>query len=86
MHMTECQHIDQIRDVEPNTKGCEECLKTGGWWTSLRLCLTCGHVGCCDESPGRHATQHFHATGHPIIQAIEGWEDWCWCYIDEVYV
>jgi uncharacterized UBP type Zn finger protein len=84
--MTECQHVDQIRDVEPNTEGCEECLKTGGRWVSLRMCLICGHVGCCDASPGKHATKHFQETGHPIVQAIEGWEDWRWCYVDNVYV
>ena len=84
--MTGCQHVDQIRDVRPNTAGCEECLRTGGGWVSLRLCLTCGHVGCCDESPGKHATQHFREIGHPIVQAIEGWENWRWCYEDEVFV
>lgn len=84
--MTTCKHVDQIRDVKPNTEGCEECLKTGGWWVSLRLCLSCGHVGCCDESPGKHATAHFHETGHPIVQAIEGWEDWRWCYVDETFL
>lgn len=84
--MTECQHVDQIRDVKPNAEGCEECLKTGGWWVNLRLCLVCGHVGCCDDSPGKHATQHFRETGHPIVQlGIEGGEE-RWCYADEVYV
>jgi len=83
--MTECQHVDQIRDVTPNTEGCEECLKTGGRWVSLRMCLTCGHVGCCDSSPGKHARQHFHETGHPIVQEVEGW-DQRWCYVDNVSV
>jgi len=82
--MAHCTHTDQINDVSPNTNGCEECLKTGGRWVHLRLCLTCGHVGCCDQSIGKHATKHFHATGHPIIQSIEPGEDWGWCYIDEV--
>jgi uncharacterized UBP type Zn finger protein len=84
--MTECQHVDQIQDVKPNAQGCEECLQTGGSWVNLRLCLICGHVGCCDSSPGKHATQHFHETGHPIVQlGIEGDEE-LWCYIDEVAV
>ena len=81
--MARCTHTDQINDVSPNTNGCEECLKTGGQWVHLRLCLTCGHVGCCDASPGKHATKHFRATSHPIIQSIEPGESWGWCYIDE---
>ena len=85
--MPECTHLDQIHEVEPGTpQGCEECLKSGGWWVHLRLCLTCGHVGCCDNSPGRHATAHFHGTNHPIIRSFEPGEDWQWCYIDEVYL
>jgi uncharacterized UBP type Zn finger protein len=84
--MAECQHVDQIQDVKPTTEGCEACLETGGWWVNLRLCLICGYVGCCDDSPGKHATQHFHETGHPIIQlGIEGGEE-RWCYVDNVYV
>ncbi|MEZ2347867.1 ubiquitin carboxyl-terminal hydrolase 14 [Terriglobus sp. RCC_193] len=82
--MAHCTHTDQINDVSPNTNGCEECLKIGGRWVHLRMCLTCGHVGCCDQSVGKHATKHFHATNHPIIQSIEPGEDWGWCYIDEV--
>jgi hypothetical protein len=82
---TTCTHLDQIRDVEPRTpEGCEECLKTGDRWVHLRLCLTCGHVGCCDSSKNRHATKHFHATEHPIIQSFEPNEDWGWCYVDQV--
>ena len=81
----ECTHLDQIHDVQPRTpKGCEECLKTGGTWVHLRLCLTCGHVGCCDSSPGKHATKHFHRAHHPIIRSFEPGEDWAWCYVDEV--
>lgn len=84
--MTECQHVDLIRDVKPNAEGCEECLKTGGRWVNLRLCMICGHVGCCDSSPGRHATGHFRETGHPIVQlGIEGNEE-LWCYVDSVLV
>ena len=79
-----CSHRDQIRDVAPRTEGCEECLKSGGRWVHLRLCLTCGHVGCCDSLPGRHATRHAHATGHPIVRSHEPGEDWGWCYVDQV--
>lgn len=78
-----CEHVAQIRDVSPNTDGCEECLATGGRWVHLRLCLSCGHVGCCDSSPGRHASKHARATAHPIIQSIEPGEDWRWCFVDE---
>ncbi|NCT66459.1 MAG: UBP-type zinc finger domain-containing protein [Rhodanobacteraceae bacterium] len=82
---TPCQHLDQVRDVPPRTPaGCEECLKTGARWVHLRLCLTCGHVGCCDSSPGKHATRHFHHTQHPLIRSFEPGEDWGWCYVDEL--
>ncbi len=84
--MEKCSHLDQIRDVVPSADGCEECLKTGGWWVHLRLCLICGHVGCCDNSPNQHATKHFHATQHPIIRSFEPGEDWRWCYIDKTYL
>jgi hypothetical protein len=73
----QCSHLGQIRPVEPNTPaGCEECLQTQSWWVHLRLCLTCGHVGCCDSSPNKHATKHFHRTQHPIIRSYERGEDW----------
>ena len=78
-----CTHLDQIRDVNPNTQGCEECLKTGDSWVHLRMCLVCGHVGCCDSSKNRHATAHFHGTDHPIMRSVEPGEAWRWCYIDE---
>lgn len=82
---TTCAHLDQVRGVEPGTpEGCEECLKTGDRWVHLRLCLTCGHVGCCDSSPNRHAAKHHHATTHPIIQSFQPNEDWAWCYVDQV--
>jgi uncharacterized UBP type Zn finger protein len=86
--MKQCTHTDQIQEnVQPNTpEGCEECLKSGGWWVHLRLCLTCGHVGCCDSSPNRHATRHFHATSHPIVESFEEGEDWRWCFADQVEV
>jgi hypothetical protein len=82
-----CAHLDQIRDVEPRTpRGCEECLRTNSWWVHLRLCLICGHVGCCDDSPNKHATKHFAATRHPIIRSLEPGEDWGWCYVDHLYI
>lgn len=81
-----CQHLGQIHVVTPSAQGCQECLKSGSRWVHLRLCLTCGHVGCCDSSPHRHATKHFHATHHPIIQSFEPGEDWRWCYIDQAIV
>jgi uncharacterized UBP type Zn finger protein len=76
--------MDQIHDVQPRTNGCEECLKTGDEWVHLRLCLSCGHVGCCDSSKNKHATKHFHATKHPIMRSLEAGEDWGWCYIDRM--
>jgi uncharacterized UBP type Zn finger protein len=79
-----CTHLDQIHDIEPGTTGCEDCLKIGGVWVHLRLCRDCGHVGCCDQSPNRHATAHFHATEHPIIQSFEPGEDWFYCYADDL--
>jgi hypothetical protein len=81
-----CDHTDQIRDVEPSAQGCEECLQMGDTWVHLRECLTCGHVGCCDASPNKHATKHFHSTGHPIVWSFEPGEDWRWCYVDGVLV
>ena len=82
---TRCEHLDQVHDVAPRTPaGCEECLKSGSRWVQLRLCLSCGHVGCCDSSPNRHATRHFHATGHPVIEGYDPPEGWGWCYVDEV--
>ncbi len=82
----ECTHLDQIRDVTPRTDGCEECLKMGAEWVHLRLCLTCGHVGCCDSSRYKHATKHFHRTEHPIVRSLEPGEDWKWCYVDEMLI
>jgi hypothetical protein len=79
-----CTHLDQVQDVSPTGDGCEDCLATGGRWVHLRLCMTCGKVGCCDSSPNRHATAHHHASGHPIIQSFEPGEDWWWCFVDEV--
>jgi uncharacterized UBP type Zn finger protein len=81
-----CEHTDQIKSVKPGTNGCSECLKLGWPWVHLRVCLTCGHVGCCDSSKGRHATRHFEETGHAIMKSHEPGENWRWCYIDQKYV
>ena len=81
-----CEHVAQIRDVQPSSEGCEDCLKIGGRWLHLRECLICGHVACCDSSPNRHATKHYHATDHPIVRSFEPGEDWRWCYVDEAVV
>jgi uncharacterized UBP type Zn finger protein len=78
-----CPHEIDVEPVPPLTRGCEECLKTGMRWVHLRWCLTCGHVGCCDSSPGRHATRHFHQTSHPVMASWEPGERWAWCYVDE---
>jgi uncharacterized UBP type Zn finger protein len=79
-----CSHLDEIQDVTPGAAGCEDCLRGGGSWLHLRLCLTCGHVGCCDSSPNQHATKHYHSTGHPVIRSFEPGEEWAWCYADEL--
>ena len=80
-------HLALVRPVMPRTwEGCEECLRLGTTWVHLRLCLTCGHVGCCDSSPMKHARAHAAATTHPIVRSLEPGEDWRWCYIDEAYV
>jgi hypothetical protein len=81
-----CGHSPTIQTVTPGSRGCEACLKTGGWWVHLRLCRRCGHVGCCDDSPSKHARAHFHATHHPIIEGYDPHEGWGWCYVDEVEV
>ncbi len=82
--MTTCTHLDAIEDVTPSGSGCKECLETGSRWVHLRLCLSCGHVGCCDNSPGRHATGHYRAVHHPLIRSFEPGETWGWCYPDEL--
>ena len=81
-------HLSQVnQNIEPKTPhGCEECLKMVSWWVHLRLCLTCGHVGCCDSSPNKHATKHFKATEHPIIKSFQPGEDWKYCYIDNLMI
>ncbi|MEO8664302.1 MAG: UBP-type zinc finger domain-containing protein [Ignavibacteria bacterium] len=86
--MNACSHISLINEnVKPLTpEGCEECLKTGDSWVHLRICLICGHIGCCDQSKNKHATKHFHKTAHPVIRSFEPGEDWMWCYIDEIFI
>lgn len=81
--MIHCTHLDQIQPhVQAKTQGCEEGTKQGEQWVALRKCLTCGHVGCCDSSPGRHARQHFQDTGHPLIDSFQPEGAWQWCYLD----
>jgi uncharacterized UBP type Zn finger protein len=81
----QCTHLDAVRDVEPSTtEGCEECLKLHMTWVHLRECLSCGHVGCCDNSPGQHATGHWHETSHPVMRSFQPGEEWGWCYPDEL--
>jgi hypothetical protein len=80
-----CSHLDAIVSVTPSGEGCEDCLRIGGRWVQLRLCMTCGHVGCCDSSPHRHATGHWQAhRDHPVVRSYEPGEDWWWCYEDRV--
>ena len=86
-HLVPCEHADTMQVFQaPTHNGCEECRKNNYKWVHLRLCLGCGHVGCCDSSVNKHATKHFHATGHPIIASLETNEDWAWCYPDERFV
>jgi K+:H+ antiporter len=79
-----CGHLKQIRRVTPSARGCEDCLRTGDRWVHLRICMTCGHVGCCDSSPNKHATAHNRTVGHPVIKSLEPGEDWGWCYPDQL--
>ena len=78
------EHLGQAKDLQPAMHVCEDCIKTGDRWVHLRICLTCGHVGCCDSSKNKHATKHYHATTHPIMRSIEPGEEWGWCYPDEL--
>ena len=80
-----CEHVSEIRKVTPRTRGCEECLALGAKWNELRVCLSCGHVGCCEDSEHAHALQHFNATAHPIIAPFERGETWGWCYVHRRY-
>ena len=80
-----CSHLGsiQVADLPEPLLGCQDCLTTGGRWLHLRMCTSCGKIGCCDNSPNRHATAHFHESGHPLIRSAEPEEDWIWCYVDE---
>lgn len=82
----ECTHIDQIKDVEPSSDGCDACRELGDTWVHLRMCLTCGHVGCCNSSKNKHATRHFLDTEHPIMKSYYPKADWMWCFVDEALV
>jgi uncharacterized UBP type Zn finger protein len=81
-----CKHLNQVQVTETSQTGCEDCLRTGDRWVHLRLCLSCGHVGCCDSSKNRHATKHARSTSHPLVRSIEPGESWVWCYVDEALV
>ncbi len=81
----ECAHLDGLLALSPEPpRGCEECLRDGTRWVHLRQCLNCGHVGCCDDSPQRHATKHFEVSGHPVMASAQPGEDWGWCFVDEL--
>ena len=86
MSAAACSHLDQIEvtQLPARIAGCEECLKIDGRWLHLRMCMTCGKIGCCDSSPNRHASKHAHADGHPIVRSAEPGEDWSYCFVDEV--
>ena len=79
-----CKHLDQVKITTTDKDFCEDCVKIGDTWVHLRLCMSCGHVGCCDSSKNKHATKHFHRSKHPIIRSIEPGETWMWCYVDEI--
>ena len=82
--MTACTHLDPIHEVTAAADGCQDCLLIGDSWVHLRLCMICGHVGCCDSSKNKHATAHYGVTGHPIMESFEPHEIWGWCYVDDV--
>jgi uncharacterized UBP type Zn finger protein len=79
-----CTHLDQIKITHTKAHVCEDCVKIGDTWVHLRLCLECGHVGCCDSSQNKHATKHFHKTQHPLMRSIEPGETLMWCYVDNI--
>ncbi|MDQ4038637.1 MAG: UBP-type zinc finger domain-containing protein [Actinomycetota bacterium] len=85
--MAACTHLEKLATADPQATtpdGCQECLATGGRWVHLRRCLTCGHIGCCDSSPNKHASAHYRQTRDPVIASYEPGESWRWCYVDEV--
>jgi len=83
--MRQCEHIKEIKTYTPRAKGCEECLKTGDRWIHLRVCLICGHVGCCDSSKNKHASKHYHETGHSMMKSLEPGEEWGYCFVDDIF-
>lgn len=80
----ECTHLDQIQLTQTDKHVCEDCIRTGDSWVHLRMCLICGHVGCCDSSKNKHATKHFRQTTHPLVRSAEPGETWTWCYVDRI--
>lgn len=86
MSTAPCSHLDAVSDSPPSDDGCHECLQTASRWVHLRICQSCGHVGCCDSSPNRHVSAHNRSTGHPLIRSFEPDEDWWWCYPDQLFV
>jgi CPA2 family monovalent cation:H+ antiporter-2 len=78
-----CSHLDAIGPVTPSAPGCEDCLSIGVVWIHLRICMSCGHVGCCDDSRNQHARAHHERTGHPVVRSLEPGETWGWCYLDD---
>jgi len=84
--MAECTHLDQVKITElpESVDGCEDCLREGTQWVHLRICLGCGHVGCCDNSPEMHATRHFKDSDHALMRSLEPGEEWSWCFVDEI--
>ena len=80
----DCSHLDQMKITKTEKTVCEDCVKTGDRWVQLRMCLVCGHVGCCDSSKNKHATRHYQESNHPLMRSIEPGESWVWCYVDEL--
>jgi hypothetical protein len=81
-----CTHLDQIRDVKRSSKGCAQCIALGDTWVHLRMCMSCGQVGCCDSSKNKHAHRHATKVGHQIARSLEPGEDWMWCFADKILV
>jgi uncharacterized UBP type Zn finger protein len=81
---TQCKHLSEVKVTTTHTRVCQECVDLGDRWVHLRLCLTCGHVGCCDSSKNKHATKHFRTVHHPLMRSIEPGEYWMWCFVDQI--
>ncbi len=79
-----CKHLQEVKVTQSDKDYCEDCVKIGGVWLHLRMCLTCGHVACCDSSPNKHASAHSRKSRHPLIRSVEPGEGWVWCYVDEI--